>query len=120
MIWYINKFVKTILCDSCTFSNFQDLIPTNYLKDRSRAATLEPQLSGPPKQLSTSNSNDVISIPPATQAVATAAIASHTSGATNAAMPHQPQFTFQDINTQSLAGLAPHININENVIVEIM
>ena len=38
------------------------------------------------------------------------------SGSSSQPTPHQPQFRPDDINVQSLAGLAPHIHVSPQVI----
>ena len=50
-----------------------------------------------------------------TPTVTTTTSTTTTTPGSTPSLPPQPQFAFDDINTTSLAGLAPHITINEQV-----
>lgn len=50
-----------------------------------------------------------------TPTVTTTSITTTTTPGSTPSLPPQPQFAFDDINVTSLAGLAPHIVINDQV-----
>ncbi|KAL3860717.1 hypothetical protein ACJMK2_010802 [Sinanodonta woodiana] len=120
------KFEIEVLCKTLNLE-LNELKPGNYLKDLNRLATLEPQLSMPkvastPPQpepqlnLTQTSMNQVTfaSVIPPTPMVS---INSNNTPGTTPSLPPQPQFAFEDINTTSLAGLAPHITINDQIAV---
>ena len=99
----------------------QDLKPGHYLKDTERLNYTEQQLSAPRpvKECSTPQPEEPLQInmptptcPPTTTQPAT--VPTPTPPASVMAPP-QPQFAYQEINTLSMAGLTPHIQINETV-----
>ncbi|ESO94093.1 hypothetical protein LOTGIDRAFT_239532 [Lottia gigantea] len=90
------KFEIEVLCKTLSI-DINDLKPTNYLKDPMRIATIEPQLSAPRIQ-------DPVTTP-----------TPQPFGATTPSLPPQPQYSFSEINTHSLSGLAQHIIINDQI-----
>ena len=100
----------------------QELTPTNYLKDPSRYSTVEHQLSAPSKVKESSTTpqpEEPLQInmptPTTTNLGSTVTTSSTVTTATPAIQTPQPRFSYQDINVMSLAGLAAHIVINEQV-----
>ncbi len=102
----------------------QELSPANYLKSRERLAYLEPQLSAPSKVKESSSTPQPeeplqINMPtPTTAAPIPSAAMTPLSAASNATpvvAPLLPQFGYHEINVMSLAGLAPHIAICDQV-----
>ncbi|XP_035388319.1 CCR4-NOT transcription complex subunit 1 isoform X4 [Electrophorus electricus] len=101
------KFEIEVLCKNLSL-DINDLKPGNLLKDKEKLKNLEEQLSAPKKETKQPEENPIVptaaapSAPPATATTATTG-------------PPTPQFSYHDINVYSLAGLATHININNNL-----
>ncbi|XP_018594427.1 CCR4-NOT transcription complex subunit 1 isoform X1 [Scleropages formosus] len=101
------KFEIEVLCKNLSL-DINDLKPGNLLKDKEKLKNLEEQLSAPKKEAKPPEEMlpIVTTAAPSTPATATTCTATG---------PPAPQFSYHDINVYSLAGLAPHININANI-----
>ncbi|XP_052816540.1 CCR4-NOT transcription complex subunit 1-like isoform X2 [Mya arenaria] len=122
------KFEIEVLCKTLML-DLGDLKPGNYLKDTSRLANLEIQLSinkplvsqvsaPPPQTISTPQPPEPPVVPTLTNVtptVTTTSITASTTPSSTPSLPPQPQFAFDDIIVTSLAGLATHIVINEQL-----
>ncbi|KAK2193621.1 hypothetical protein NP493_11g11020 [Ridgeia piscesae] len=116
------KFEIEVLCKNLNI-DIIELNPANYLKSRDRLAYLEPQLSAPSKVKESASTPQPeeplqINMPTPTTAVvmSTASMTPlSTTGATPVVAPLLPQFGYHEINVMSLAGLAPHIAICEQL-----
>ncbi|XP_051787591.1 CCR4-NOT transcription complex subunit 1 isoform X4 [Erpetoichthys calabaricus] len=101
------KFEIEVLCKNLSL-DINDLKPGNLLKDKDKLKNLDEQLSAPKKEAK-----------PAEEMLPVVTTAASSTPATTTACtttgPPTPQFSYHDINVYSLAGLAPHININPNI-----
>ncbi|XP_039618991.1 CCR4-NOT transcription complex subunit 1 isoform X3 [Polypterus senegalus] len=101
------KFEIEVLCKNLSL-DINDLKPGNLLKDKDKLKNLDEQLSAPKKEAK-----------PAEELLPVVTTAASSTPATTTACtttgPPTPQFSYHDINVYSLAGLAPHININPNI-----
>lgn len=121
------KFEIEVLCKTLNI-DLNELKPGTYLKDTSRLQSLEPQLSvnkqiplAPmPPQVGTPQPEvrpPVPGITTATPTVTSASITGTSTPGSTPSLPPQPQFAFDDINVTSLAGLTPHIVINDQIAI---
>ncbi|KAL4234231.1 CCR4-NOT transcription complex subunit 1 [Mactra antiquata] len=115
------KFEIEVLCKTLCI-DLHELKPGTFLKDTSKLATIEPQLSinkqlipPPVEPVSTPQPEPAgITLTNVTPTVTQSITATTTPGSTPS-LPPQPQFAFDDINVTTLAGLAPHIVINDQI-----
>ncbi|XP_060561916.1 CCR4-NOT transcription complex subunit 1-like [Ruditapes philippinarum] len=119
------KFEIEVLCKTLNI-DLNELKPCNYLKDTSRLSTYEPQLSINKQIIPLPVVQPTVTPQPETGGVAltnvtptvtTTSITTTTTPGSTPSLPPQPQFAFDDINVTSLAGLAPHIVINDQIAV---
>ena len=115
-----------LTCSFLVSCMLQELKPGNYLKDTTRQQVLEPQLSMSSKPaipshpaMSTPQPENAVALSAVTPTVTTTTSTTTTTPGSTPSLPPQPQFAFDDIITTSLAGLAPHISINEQVRIKI-
>ncbi|XP_051787588.1 CCR4-NOT transcription complex subunit 1 isoform X1 [Erpetoichthys calabaricus] len=108
------KFEIEVLCKNLSL-DINDLKPGNLLKDKDKLKNLDEQLSAPKKEakpaeemLPVVTTGDFLPFAAASSTPATTTACTTTG-------PPTPQFSYHDINVYSLAGLAPHININPNI-----
>ncbi|KAK6167378.1 hypothetical protein SNE40_021420 [Patella caerulea] len=120
------KFEIEVLCKTLNI-DINELKPTNYLKDPMRISSIEPQLSAPRPQEAVTTptpqpfagaSNSLMNtlLPPMiTTVMGSGTSTTTTISATTPSLPPQPQYSFNEINTHSLSGLAQHIIISDQI-----
>ncbi|XP_041123618.1 CCR4-NOT transcription complex subunit 1 isoform X6 [Polyodon spathula] len=101
------KFEIEVLCKNLSL-DINDLKPGNLLKDKDKLKALDEQLSAPKKEAKPPEEMLPIVPPAAPSTPATTTTCTATG-------PPTPQFSYHDINVYALAGLAPHINFNQNI-----
>ncbi|XP_041123616.1 CCR4-NOT transcription complex subunit 1 isoform X4 [Polyodon spathula] len=108
------KFEIEVLCKNLSL-DINDLKPGNLLKDKDKLKALDEQLSAPKKEAKPPE--EMLPIVPPGEFLPFAAAPSTPATTTTctATGPPTPQFSYHDINVYALAGLAPHINFNQNI-----
>ncbi|KAJ8002771.1 hypothetical protein DPEC_G00162420 [Dallia pectoralis] len=108
------KFEIEVLCKNLSL-DINDLKPGTLLKDKDKLKSLDEQLSAPKKE--TKPPEEMLPIVSTGDFLPFAAAPSTpaTTTACTATGPPTPQFSYHDINVYALAGLAPHIIINNNI-----
>ncbi|XP_041077409.1 CCR4-NOT transcription complex subunit 1-like isoform X2 [Polyodon spathula] len=108
------KFEIEVLCKNLSL-DINDLKPGNLLKDKEKLKALDEQLSAPKKEAKPPE--EMLPIVPPGEFLPFAAATSTPATTTTctATGPPTPQFSYHDINVYALAGLAPHINFNQNI-----
>lgn len=119
------KFEIEVLCKNLSI-DVSELKPAIYLKDSERLRNLEYQMSHPNKKTEQSNNQQQIQVP-----IEEVSVGPVTTGNIASAPPAQPvnttpslptgppepRFNYMDISTTSIANIAPHITINNSVII---
>uniref|UniRef100_A0A4W4EPW3 CCR4-NOT transcription complex subunit 1 n=1 Tax=Electrophorus electricus TaxID=8005 RepID=A0A4W4EPW3_ELEEL len=108
------KFEIEVLCKNLSL-DINDLKPGNLLKDKEKLKNLEEQLSAPKKETKQPEENPIVPTGTQHKCLAAAPSAPPATATTATTGPPTPQFSYHDINVYSLAGLATHININNNL-----
>lgn len=111
------KFEIEVLCKTLSI-DLSECRPTMYLKDVSRMAEIEPQLSPAsklPQPLPPEIGNqpaDRAAMMPGTPTVPTTSVATPTSTPN---LPPRPQFSYDDVNVNSMATVGSLCTINEQI-----
>lgn len=89
------KFEVEVLCNTLTLDMKEDVMPTQLLKDPEKLNHITHQLSSPDKERQAITSSSVAQAAPTT--------------------PPPPQYSYQEINVASLAGLASLVKVNPQI-----
>ena len=112
------KFEIEVLCKTLNLE-LSSLKPGNYLKDTSRLATHELQLSIKQVPVMTQMPPPVndpsIVLTASTPTVTTTTVTTTTTSTGTPNMPPRPQFSYEDINTSNIGTLANQLVINDQV-----
>nr|XP_006813651.1 PREDICTED: CCR4-NOT transcription complex subunit 1-like [Saccoglossus kowalevskii] len=108
------KFEIEVLCKTLNL-DINDLAPGTLLQDTERLIALEEQIFSP--VIKVEENLPASTTTTTTSSADTTTVAATTTSTTTTAtpVPPQPQFSFHDLNVSSLAGLAPHIAINNQI-----
>ncbi|XP_070574645.1 LOW QUALITY PROTEIN: CCR4-NOT transcription complex subunit 1-like [Ptychodera flava] len=111
------KFEIEVLCKTLNL-DINELQPGNLLQDADRLTKLQEQLMSPeskPDDIITTTATVAITTSVETTTMAAPVTTTTTTTTASPPAPPQPQFSFHDLNVTSLAGLAPHIAVNNQI-----